>query len=60
MQEIKQTLKTIQADVASIKMDVAKNTVSLEHHIKRTDLLQNLVVALILCVIGVCIKAVIS
>lgn len=56
MQEIKEDLKAIKSDVNSIKLDVARNTVSLEHHVKRTDLLQNLVVALILCVVGACFK----
>lgn len=60
MQEIKEDLKAIRGDVNSIKIDVARNTVSLEHHVKRTDLLQNLVIALILCVVGACLKLLVS
>lgn len=38
MQEIKEDLKAIRLDVSSIKVDVAKNTVSLNTHIMRTEL----------------------
>lgn len=37
MQEIKDDLKAIRSDVSSIKVDVARNTLSLEHHIARSD-----------------------
>ena len=38
MQEIKEDLKIIRTDLAEIKRDVAINTVSLNHHIKRSDM----------------------
>lgn len=38
MREIKEDLKAIRLDVSSIKVDVAKNTVSLNTHIMRTEL----------------------
>lgn len=56
MEEIKQDLKEIKVDIADIKIDVAKNTISLEHHIKRTDMLQHLVTALVIAIIGGIIK----
>lgn len=37
MQEIKNDLKAIREDISDIKTDVAKNTIALDHHIKRTD-----------------------
>ncbi len=37
MQEIKDDLKEILRSVNEIKVDVAKNTKDLEHHIKRSD-----------------------
>lgn len=37
MQEIKDDLKAIRTDVNSIKTDIAKNTLSLEHHMARTE-----------------------
>ena len=37
MQEIKDGLKEILRSVNDIKVDVAKNTKDLEHHIKRSD-----------------------
>lgn len=58
MQEIKEDLKTIKHDLTEIKVNVARNTVSLEHHISRTDTLQNIVIALIICVVGACLKAI--
>ena len=36
--ELKADIKDIKSDVVEIKQHVAKNTVSLDHHIKRTDL----------------------
>jgi predicted methyltransferase len=36
--EIKQDVKDIKKDVTSIKEDIARNTVSLETHMKRTEL----------------------
>ena len=56
MNEIKEDLKAIRADVTAIKVDVAKNTTSLDHHIRRTDMLQHIVTALIICILGACIK----
>lgn len=60
MDEIRQDLKDIKKDIASIQVDVAKNTVSLDMHIARTNLLQNLVTALIIAVIGGVIKLLIG
>jgi hypothetical protein len=37
MQEIRDELRKISRDVADIKINVAVNTVSLEHHIARSD-----------------------
>lgn len=39
----KEVLNRIQEDVTEIKVTLAKNTESLEHHIKRTDTLQEMV-----------------
>ncbi len=38
MNEIKDDLKAIRIDLSGIKVDVAKNTVSLENHMYRTTL----------------------
>lgn len=37
MEEFKEDLKAIRTDVSAIKTDVAKNTVSLDSHMRRTD-----------------------
>lgn len=37
MQEIKDDLKAIRSDVSDIKVTMAVNTKSLEHHVARTD-----------------------
>lgn len=37
MQEIKDDLKAIRSDVSNIRLDVARNTLSLEHHMARTE-----------------------
>lgn len=37
MQEIKDDLKILRADVSEIKVTMAVNTKSLEHHVARTD-----------------------
>ncbi len=68
MQEVKESLKAIQGDINTIKVDVAKNTVSLEHHVKRTDIserrlerLEQLLIALaVVSVLGGIIKLLIS
>lgn len=36
--EIKQDVKEIKSDIGVIKETLVKNTTSLDHHIKRTDL----------------------
>ena len=37
MHDITDDVKAIRNDLSDIKVDVARNTVSLEHHIARTD-----------------------
>lgn len=37
MQEFKDDLKIIKSHLVELRVDVAKNTVSLDHHIARTD-----------------------
>jgi len=39
----KEVLNKIQEDVTEIKVTLARNTESLEHHIQRTDMLQDMV-----------------
>jgi hypothetical protein len=46
MEEIKKDLKEIRRDVTDIKTDVARNTVSLDHHIKRTALAEDRIMRL--------------
>lgn len=38
MEELKKDIKEIKSDISEIKIAVAGNSVSLDHHIKRTDL----------------------
>lgn len=38
MEEIKQDLKAIRTDLAELKREVGINTVSLVHHMRRSDL----------------------
>lgn len=45
MTDIKSDVKEIKQDIGEIKVTTAVNTASLEHHIARTNELQNLVVA---------------
>lgn len=53
VERIEEKLDKLHEDVHEIKVDTAKNTVSLDHHIKRTDELQDLYVDL---KTGVCAK----
>lgn len=38
LEDVKESMNKVQEDISSIKIDVAKNTYSLDHHIKRTEL----------------------
>lgn len=38
MEELKQDIREIKTDIVEIKTTLARNTESLEHHVKRTDL----------------------
>lgn len=60
MQEIKADLKSIKNDVTAIRLDVAKNTISLDTHIKRTDLLEKLVLGVVLVILGAIVKLLFS
>lgn len=68
MQEIKEDLKAIKADINSIKLDVARNTVSLGAHMARTEInerrlekIEYLLIGLaIVCVLGGFIKLMLS
>ena len=42
LEKIDEKLDKIHENITEVKIDVAKNTVSLDHHIKRTDELQDL------------------
>lgn len=41
--EILKSLTTLQTDISDVKVTLARNTESLEHHVRRTDELQELV-----------------
>lgn len=56
MQEIKEDLKSIKASQARTEVDIALIKLDVQHHIKRTDHLQNLVTVLLLAIIGGAIK----
>jgi hypothetical protein len=43
LNDILERVGRIQSDVSEMKVDVAKNTLSLEYHIKRTDLLEGVI-----------------
>lgn len=64
MDEIKEDLRAIRSDVTNIRVDVARNTISLDTHIKRTDLLEKIVLmivgAIVVAVLGGVIKLLIS
>ena len=54
--DIKTSIVKIQADQVLMKEDQIKNTSNLKHHIKRTDLLEKLVLVIIVSILGVGIK----
>lgn len=67
MQEIRDDVKAIRADVTEIKTVLAVNTESLKHHVKRTELAEErigrvetwtlgLLTAILLAVIGAVVK----
>lgn len=60
MQEIKEDLKAIRSDVSSIKLDVARNTVSLTNHMERTRLNENRIEKLEYLLIGLAIVSVLG
>jgi hypothetical protein len=64
MQEIKDDLRAIRADISEIKIDVARNTESLDHHIKRTDLLERILLIIIGAIVtgflGIVVKVLVS
>ena len=42
LEKIDEKLDRLQYDLTEVKIDTAKNTLSLDHHIKRTDELQDI------------------
>lgn len=52
MDQIKKDIREIKTSVKTIEMTLIRNTASLESHIKRTNLLEKLVLGIILALIA--------
>jgi hypothetical protein len=68
MQDLKDDIKAIRTHMSEVRVDIARNTVSLEHHVKRTDLAEQRIIrvenwllgllsTLIISVVGLVIKS---